>query len=374
MPKDNKDDLCLEDVRTDGSYCNMLVELVFDILSERLWTSPFTNYHVFGQSVMMPMEDRSTTQQYRLIDTTCTGEHVTSEKQTIRTIDATCTGEHISADQQTVRSIDTICTGEHMTADQPTVRTNDSTTSNEDTSLTIERLESRVEEDAQPSYQDYSDINGPDSNDNCVTIYNRRINHELNKAVDKAVDCIDQRAEGALLSISREGREVLKNKQSSVILKDSDKAKKDFLVIHSEIDERQAWLFMKNIKETGNKNNIMPPVTGELLCHIPGGEGTLGSVGAWYDKYRCILVFVTNEFQTDYYKKYHSESVIVWGLDVGGDKLYRVVPVWVDPSRKTCTIPFLKPIGGGIPYPRKMTSSSEEHVLTTLQYFRDKFP
>ena len=49
MPKDNKCDLCSKDVQTDGSNRNLLVQLVFDILSERLWTSPFTtNFQVFG--------------------------------------------------------------------------------------------------------------------------------------------------------------------------------------------------------------------------------------------------------------------------------------------------------------------------------------
>ncbi|KAH3699842.1 hypothetical protein DPMN_074804 [Dreissena polymorpha] len=147
MPKDYK---CegLEDVRTNESNINMVVQLVFDILSGRLWTSQFiTNSHYIGQKVITPMEDVSSNQHYVSINNTCTVETTIAE--------------------------------------QPTISINDE------------------EEDTIPSGQDYSDSTAqkrdlelheetvlrPNINNHSETIYERRIQYKL----EKAVDVMDQR-------------------------------------------------------------------------------------------------------------------------------------------------------------------------------------
>ncbi|KAH3826780.1 uncharacterized protein LOC127881225 [Dreissena polymorpha] len=146
-------------------------------------------------------------------------------------------------------------------------------------------------------------------------------------------------------------------------------SKKDIVIIHSEDDIVRAAHFKESIEKLCD-NKLIPGVTVDLQQHIDAGKQAIGSLDTLHDRYRCILVFVTDAFQSDAYKKFHSECVLVFGLDSGGDKLNRVVPVWVDATRRTCKIPYLKTLNG-IAYTGKTSNFFEELMLKTVKHFRE---
>jgi len=90
---------------------------------------------------------------------------------------------------------------------------------------------------------------------------------------------------------------------------------------------------------------INPQVSLDLYSCVDVGTPGLSGVDNLYDNYRYVLPYITKNFEQEFYVKFQTEILQTLGLD-DRDKLYRVIPVWVEFKNKRCRIGSLKVLQG----------------------------
>lgn len=150
-------------------------------------------------------------------------------------------------------------------------------------------------------------------------------------------------------------------------------AMQDFVILHTESDLESVVSFKENLFNDAADDMI----TVDLFCEIDVEKTQMQSIATLHDRYRYILIFVTDNLVDDHNCRFLNEILITLGLCDGNGKKDRVVPVFTKPGN--CKIIELSIIGG-LQYHRRTSENGTLHahylrsVKNLIQCARRKFP